>query len=62
MRRTAELAGEPGFRAAYAAHGGELYRFANRSLGDGMLAEEAVQETFLRAGAPPSGSTPSWVR
>lgn len=43
------LAEEAGMRAAYAAHGAELYRFALRSLGDGALAEEAVQETFLRA-------------
>lgn len=36
-------------RAAYDAHGPELYRFARRSLGDAGLAEDAVQETFLRA-------------
>jgi RNA polymerase sigma-70 factor (ECF subfamily) len=36
-------------REAYAAHAGELYGFAMRSLGDSGLAEEAVQETFLRA-------------
>jgi RNA polymerase sigma-70 factor (ECF subfamily) len=36
-------------REAYAAHSDELYRFAVRSLGDGGRAEEAVQETFLRA-------------
>ncbi|HEX6130273.1 MAG TPA: sigma-70 family RNA polymerase sigma factor [Actinomycetota bacterium] len=47
--RTAALREEPGIRAAYAAHGGELYGFAVRSLGDAGLAEEAVQETFLRA-------------
>ena len=35
--------------AVYRAHGPELYRFAMRSLGDAGLAEEAVQETFLRA-------------
>jgi RNA polymerase sigma-70 factor (ECF subfamily) len=35
--------------AAYAAHGPELYRFALRSLGDSGLAEEAVQNTYLRA-------------
>jgi RNA polymerase sigma-70 factor (ECF subfamily) len=36
-------------RAIYAAHGPELYRFARRSLSDEGLAEEAVQETFVRA-------------
>lgn len=36
-------------RAVYAAHGPELYRFARRSLGDAGLAEEAVQEAFVRA-------------
>jgi RNA polymerase sigma-70 factor (ECF subfamily) len=40
---------EDGVRAAYAAHGPELFRAARRSLGDDQLAEEAVQETFLRA-------------
>jgi RNA polymerase sigma-70 factor, ECF subfamily len=36
-------------RAVYDSHGAELYRFARRSLGDATLAEDAVQETFLRA-------------
>jgi RNA polymerase sigma-70 factor (ECF subfamily) len=36
-------------RAAYEAHGPELYRFARRSLGDPALAEDAVQEAFVRA-------------
>src|SRR6266513_1174022 len=43
------LSDEREVRAAYAAHSGELYGFAVRSLGDRGLAEEAVQETFLRA-------------
>ena len=43
------LATDDGVRAVYAAHGPELYRFAVRSLGDRGLAEEAVQETFVRA-------------
>ena len=43
------LARDDGLRAAYLAHGGELYRFALRSLGDAGRAEEAVQETFVRA-------------
>ena len=40
---------EDGVRAAYRAYGAELFGFACRSLGDHGLAEEAVQETFLRA-------------
>jgi RNA polymerase sigma-70 factor (ECF subfamily) len=43
------LASDDGVRAVYAAHGPELFRFAFRSLGDRGLAEEAVQETFVRA-------------
>jgi len=48
-RRTHELDEEDGVRAAYRAYGAELFGFAVRSLGDHGLAEEAVQETFLRA-------------
>ncbi len=44
-----ELSSERDVRAAYAAHSGELYGFSLRSLGDAGLAEEAVQETFVRA-------------
>ncbi len=36
-------------RAAYDDHGRELFALAYRSLGDRGRAEEAVQETFLRA-------------
>jgi RNA polymerase sigma-70 factor, ECF subfamily len=45
----AALATEDGVRNVYAAHGSELFRFALRSLNDRGLAEEAVQETFVRA-------------
>jgi len=61
------LSGERDVREAYAAHAGELYGFALRSLGDVGLAEEAVQETFLRAwraGArfdPQIGSLRTWL-
>jgi RNA polymerase sigma-70 factor, ECF subfamily len=34
---------------AYDAHAGELYGFALRALADRSMAEEAVQETFVRA-------------
>ncbi len=43
------LGDEDGIRAAYAAHGDELYRAARRLTGDGKQAEDVVQETFLRA-------------
>lgn len=36
-------------RVLYDLHGAEIFRFCNRLLGDRGLAEEAVQETFLRA-------------
>jgi RNA polymerase sigma-70 factor, ECF subfamily len=61
------LSGERGVREAYAAHSGELYGFAVRSLGDSGLAEEAVQETFLRAWRagdrfdPQIGSLRTWL-
>jgi RNA polymerase sigma-70 factor (ECF subfamily) len=61
------LTGESGVREAYAAHGGELYGFALRSLGDRGMAEEAVQETFLRAWRagerfdPELGSLRTWL-
>jgi RNA polymerase sigma-70 factor (ECF subfamily) len=49
VSEVAALGSDEGVRAVYRAHGPELYRFALRSLGDQGLAEEAVQETFLRA-------------
>jgi RNA polymerase sigma-70 factor (ECF subfamily) len=49
MRSPISLSDEAGVRAAYAAHGPELYGFSASALGDRALAEEAVQETFLRA-------------
>lgn len=54
-------------REAYAVHSGELYSLAARSLGDAGLAEEAIEETFMRAwrtGArfdPGSGSLRAWL-
>ena len=61
------LARERDVRDAYAAHSGELYGFAVRSLGDSGLAEEAVQETFVRAWRagdrfdPKIGSLRTWL-
>jgi len=61
------LSRERDVREAYAAHAGELYGFAVRSLADRGLAEEAVQETFLRAWRagerfdPQIGSLRTWL-
>jgi RNA polymerase sigma-70 factor (ECF subfamily) len=63
----AALSRERDVREAYAAHAGELYGFAVRSLGDSGLAEEAVQETFVRAWRagdrfdPEIGSLRTWL-
>ncbi|OLE37191.1 MAG: RNA polymerase subunit sigma-70 [Actinobacteria bacterium 13_1_20CM_3_68_9] len=63
----ASLTHETGVREAYAAHAGELYGFALRSLDDRELAEEAVQDTFLRAWRagdrfdPELGSLRTWL-
>ena len=43
------LADEDAVGAAYSVHGGELYRFVLRGLGDAGAAQDVVQETFLRA-------------
>ncbi len=61
------LTQEAGVRKAYAAHAGELYGFALRSLDDPGMAEEAVQDTFLRAWRaadrfdPELGSLRTWL-
>jgi hypothetical protein len=55
MDRRGRVPGDPGLdsesalRAAYAARGAELYRFALRQLSDDGTAQEVVQEVFLRA-------------
>ncbi len=64
---SATLRGEEGIREAYVAHGRELFGFAMRSLNDRGLAEEAVQETFVRAWRagerfdPELGSLRTWL-
>ncbi|MFJ2241828.1 sigma-70 family RNA polymerase sigma factor [Streptomyces sp. NPDC087859] len=45
----ASLNSEAGVRAAYCEYGSELLGFAHNQLGDPQLAEEVVQEVFLRA-------------
>ena len=47
--KRAEKADEVGLHGAFVAHGGELFGFARRALDDNSAAEEAVQETFVRA-------------
>lgn len=43
------LDGEAAMRTAYSQHADELFGFARNHLHDSGLAEDAVQETFLRA-------------
>ncbi len=44
-----DLSDEPGLRRAWASHADELFGYALRTMGDRHAAEEAVQETFVRA-------------
>ncbi|MEF9915565.1 sigma-70 family RNA polymerase sigma factor [Streptomyces sp. P5-A9] len=46
-------------RAAYELYGGELFGFAFKALDDRQLAEDVVQETFVRAWKSPRGYNPS---
>src|SRR3954453_23836747 len=61
------LTRESDVREAYSALSGELYGFALRSLEDPGMAEEAVQDTFLRAWRagdrfdPQIGSLRTWL-
>src|ERR1700730_10446800 len=65
--RPIESADVAGLRSAYLAHGGEFYGYARRHLGETNLAEEAVQETVLRAWrdrkrlAPSVGTMRGWL-
>jgi RNA polymerase sigma-70 factor (ECF subfamily) len=67
QRGTARLDDDDALRAAYDEHGGELFGFAYRSLHDAGLAEEAVQETFVRGWRsadrfdPARGSLRTWL-
>lgn len=54
-------------RVLYDTHGSEIFRFCHRLVGDRGLAEEAMQETFLRAWRsaerfePSTGSVRTWI-
>jgi len=67
LRRVAEGDRGAALGALYDRHGAALYRFGVRLLGDPQLAEELVQETFLRVwrGAgrfePGRGAVRGWV-
>ncbi|HXX91141.1 MAG TPA: sigma-70 family RNA polymerase sigma factor [Acidimicrobiales bacterium] len=60
-------ADEEGLRAAFLAHGGEMFGYARRALGDAGAAEEVVQEVFVRAWRarerfdPALGSLRTWL-
>lgn len=45
-------------QAAYDLYGGELFGFAFKALDDRQLAEDVVQETFVRAWRSPRGFEP----
>jgi RNA polymerase sigma-70 factor (ECF subfamily) len=49
LSREADLSRDAGLRTAWSAHADELYGYALRVLGDSGAADEALQETFVRA-------------
>jgi len=65
--RPERLDDEQELKAAYSRYAGELFGLARRTLDDAGLAEEAVQETFLRAWRaadrfdPAVGSLRTWL-
>ncbi len=54
-----DLSCEPGLRRAWGDHADELYGYARRALGDSGAADEALQETFLRAWRSADRSAPA---
>lgn len=53
------LRSERDVQSAYDEHGGEIFGFAYRALDDRHLAEDVVQETFVRAWRSPRGFDPT---
>jgi RNA polymerase sigma-70 factor (ECF subfamily) len=66
-RRDIDLASDDGLRRAALIHGSELRAYAAGKLGSRSLAEDLVQETFLRAWRaadrfdPTRGTTRTWL-
>jgi RNA polymerase sigma-70 factor (ECF subfamily) len=54
-----DLAQPAGFQQAYAAHHRSMYAAAFRVLGDAALAQDAVQDVFLRVWRRPQAFDPS---
>jgi RNA polymerase sigma-70 factor (ECF subfamily) len=67
IRSEPALHSDAGIQAAVRAHAGELFGFARRALDDSAAAEDAVQETFVRAWRasgrfdPSLGSLRAWL-
>src|SRR5437763_16628311 len=59
MRSECDLARPAVFRQAYAAHHRSMYAAAFRVLGDAALAQDAVQDVFLRLWRRPEAFDPA---
>jgi hypothetical protein len=57
-----ELTGRFDVRRAYDEHGRVIFGFALNGIGDRGVAEDCVQETFLRAGALGTATAPRSAR
>jgi RNA polymerase sigma-70 factor, ECF subfamily len=58
-RADTDLADAAGFRRAFAAHHRSMYAAAFRVLGDAALAQDAVQDVFLRVWRRPEAFDPA---